>query len=71
MIVLVPTGDHTGLFKFLQASTTMTRPLVPVTVKPNRFVRTPKLGAVVCTCGFQRTVGRPPNAGPQQVVPGR
>ncbi len=71
MRVLVPTGDQAGLARFVQASTTMTRPLVPVTVNPNRFVRTPKPGPLVCACGFHSTVGRSANVGPQPVVPGR
>jgi len=33
--VLVDTGNQTGLAKFVQASTTMTRLLLPVMLKPN------------------------------------
>ena len=52
-------GAQTGLARFVQASTTTTRPLVPVMLNPNRLVRTPKLGALVCTWAFQSTGGRP------------
>jgi len=71
--VLVPTGNHLGYSSDVPASTTITRLLVPVMVNPNQFVRTPKLTASVCTCGFHSTVGRPPKveAQPQPVVPGK
>jgi hypothetical protein len=30
--------------------------VVPMILKPNRFVRTPKSGPPVCTCGFHSAV---------------
>ena len=50
--------------------------LAPVMVNPNRFVRTPKLASLVCTCGFHehgRTTGkhRAPARGSRQVIDGR
>ena len=71
MSVLVPTGVQTGWARSAQASTTMTNPLDPVTVKPNWPACTPKLASLVCTKGFHRTVGRSPNAEFQPVVPGK
>jgi len=59
------------LSKFVQASTTMTRLLLPVMLNPNRFVRTPKLAPRVCACGFHSTAGRPPNGECQFVIPGK
>jgi hypothetical protein len=69
--VLVCSGDQMGLTKFVQASVTMGMFVVPVTVKPKRLVRTPKLSPLVYTCGFHSTAGRPPNVAPQPVVPGK
>ena len=64
-------GLIAGYVALVQASTTMTKLLEPVIVNPKRFVRTPKLDPLVCTCGFHSTVGRPPNVAPQPAVPSR
>ena len=71
MRVIVCTEVQAGLTKFVQDSTTTTRLLVPVIINPKRFVRMPKLAPLVCTCGFHRTVGRPPNVEAQPVLPGK
>ena len=69
--MLVLTGVQAWLRRFEQASTTMTSLVDPAMVNPNRFVRTPKLAPLLCTCGFQSTVGRPPNVEAQPVAPNK
>ena len=53
------------------ASTTTTRLLLPMRLKPNRFVRTPNRASRVCACGFHSTAERPSNGECQPVVPGK
>ena len=71
MRILVCSGNQVGRAKFVQASTTMTWPLVQMMLNPNRFIFTPKLAPLACTYGFHNTVGRPLNVGPQPVVPAK
>ena len=72
MRVLVPTGVQMGLLRFVQASTTMTRSLFPLMLKPNCPALTPKLvSLLVGILGFHRTAARPPNVEVQPVVPGK
>ena len=68
---MVPTGVQTGLLRSVQASTTMTRSLFPLMLKPNCPALTPKLVSLVGTMGVHRTAARPPNVDVQPVVPGK
>ena len=44
-MVFVTIGNQLVVFRFVQASTTTTRPLAQLILNPNRFVRTPKLSS--------------------------
>ena len=77
MRVLVPTGDQTGLARFVQASTTTGRFCCPSDDEAEPLVCTPKLGLLVWICGFEgpqrRTTAKRgvPARGPRQVIDGR